>query len=628
MPITAASLFDRVVIGCSCQEVLLNGAAVFNGGWDAEHLVGSLPGFASWDLTDTEVAEVISRVEAGTCAVYMREYSDIWLEEDTPDIYAAMRLKHPFHPDGGWKIPNQLTLHGDYLEDGDTGQPSIDFGGNVRATEHTPTGAGIPYDMERWLIYSSHEADGRFRMRLTVDSSEALSADGLDTYGPILALRAWLNSVKRSADADVAADASDLASFENRLWSLALSAGNTITYDVHGIAILLDPSDNVLYYVIDFDTESGTYDIDAIAGAIEAHTGLMPTAGQVVPARIEVVEGTVVMDHLDFGHNRRFRAVNGLPEMDWSDPGSQLIRRMYMTSGYGRAVAHTQCPVHGGAVHRTPRPHELPFANLIHFAGLTAPATFRLDDPQRVVGLTGVDRTLIFHNTSAHNVTFQDWDGATFFMLKTGERMPVRWTWDDDGAGEMVATLPERRMLASVGDSGVASDLPYYRFDASAWIRPLFVPAEADFEVFDTDAFTIGTAVHPALGTQFDAANAAAGPQSFELDLDNEELHYIHETELVANGGGSLTGIRTKLARRRGATLDYLDDDPVEPLVNDAESRILRWEYLGSGVDRGDVLYPMFQYSGASSLSTANCEVASVRISARLKPTATKPYTP
>ena len=104
-----------------------------------------------------------------------------------------------------------------------------------------------------------------FRFRLEIPSTEAITEDELDTYTPIRAMLAWLES-HRTAGTAIGTDASDPATIlgGGRQFTFEQESGDSdivADYDFHWVITDADDT-NVLLYIISLERVSGAV-IDA-----------------------------------------------------------------------------------------------------------------------------------------------------------------------------------------------------------------------------------------------------------------------------------------------------------------------------------------------------------------------------
>ena len=178
-------------------------------------------------------------------------------------------LWNPFRA-GSWEdwatqkeIINTLGQDGDVERDAITGHPTIGFEGEIEVKGRRPAGTNFTAALSSWTLgYSDADI---FRFRLEIPSTEAITEDELDTYTPIRAMLAWLES-HRTAGTAVGSDASDPATIlgGGRQFTFAQESGDSdivADYDFHWVITDADDT-NVLLYIISLERVSGAV-IDA-----------------------------------------------------------------------------------------------------------------------------------------------------------------------------------------------------------------------------------------------------------------------------------------------------------------------------------------------------------------------------
>ena len=135
------------------------------------------------------------------------------------------------------EIDGALVTDGSLERDTTTGHPTIGFEGAIEVKGRRPAGTTFTAALSSWTL--GYSDDDICRFRLEIPSTEEITEDDLDTYTPIRAMLAWLNS-NRTAGTEVGTDASDPATIlgGGRQFTFAQASGDSdlvIDYDFHYI---------------------------------------------------------------------------------------------------------------------------------------------------------------------------------------------------------------------------------------------------------------------------------------------------------------------------------------------------------------------------------------------------------
>ena len=97
-------------------------------------------------------------------------------------------------------IEGALQADGSLERDTTTGHPTIGFEGEIEVKGRRPAGTNFTAALSSWTLgYSDADI---FRFRLEIPSTEAITEDELDTYTPIRAMLAWLESNRTAGTED------------------------------------------------------------------------------------------------------------------------------------------------------------------------------------------------------------------------------------------------------------------------------------------------------------------------------------------------------------------------------------------------------------------------------------------
>lgn len=621
--IDSTTVFDRIRITCHCASHKLHTVLVYNGDTIAGYLNGA---GGNWDPADPEIIEVISRINAGTCAVYYQDRSTIWLQSDMPRQYLLMLTRHPFHKDedSGYKTPGQLILHSAYEESSITARPGITIAGDMRAKKVAPRSGNMPRNLDEWSVQPLSSTT--FGLRLTVDSEDAVTNATFDDHIPAIAFVNWLNSIRTAGGAIPSAG---LLNYQNfgipRKYTFVLSDTNSVVAICDGAApgIINGLIVNADYT---FTVESGTFDADLLSALIAGVEASIPVvAGQTEDPEFGAYDIPTRGSSFETADGQGITQINRLWEARWKDLGSETILRLPLFGSYGRVVNWNDLTLQSGTTRLMPRPHQFPACDVIHFDGTSA-GTLRLLTPAQMVGIYSMHRPLRVHNRSATVVlTLEDWDGTDFFFLQPGEEIDFSFTYHNIGGGEMIATnVPKRRLIDSHGDLGVLSGPGHWNYTDADWLRPL--PVSATPTYIDNDAFLIGSAAVSG-GAVFANVSDLHVPASIKVMIDGD-LTYRGRWGIRVEGSGNLpSGHQTLLFHRKDSDASReIHDDPSYPvLTTTGETRTYGLE-ARFPVKKNDIVLPAMTMAKSASLNAGHIDCYSLIRSATLEPTIRKEY--
>ena len=202
------------------------------------------------------------------------------------------------------KIGGALGIDGSLERDTTTGHPTIGFEGEIEVKGRRPAGTNFTAALSSWTL--GYSDDDIFRFRLEIPSTEAITEDELDTYTPIRAMLAWLES-NRTAGTAVGSDASDPATIlgGGRQFTFEQESGDSdivADYDFHWVITDADDT-NVLLYIISLERVSGAV-IDATklsALLLDTTISIENTSEVKQPGRTGGLESIVQAKVLDMG---------------------------------------------------------------------------------------------------------------------------------------------------------------------------------------------------------------------------------------------------------------------------------------------------------------------------------------
>ena len=228
----------------------------------------------------------------------------------TIEQHEAHGYYNPFREGSYEKYFTKLNIDGALAADGSlerdttTGHPTIGFEGEIEVKGRRPAGTNFTAALSSWTL--GYSDDDIFRFRLEIPSTEAITEDELDTYTPIRAMLAWLES-NRTAGTAVGTDASDPATIlgGGRQFTFEQESGDSdivADYDFHWVITDADDT-NVLLYIISLERVSGAV-IDATKLAallLDTTISIENTSEVKEPGRTGGLESIVQAKEFDMG---------------------------------------------------------------------------------------------------------------------------------------------------------------------------------------------------------------------------------------------------------------------------------------------------------------------------------------
>ena len=595
MPIDSSTAFDTVVLFCRCSE------GEFGPHWVQQGTAGPLNSRNTsyvripegLNPTDPEVAEVISRVRAGTAHVY---YNDVAVRDDSlvradqaGSEYWQFHSRHPFWATDGYKLFDRLVTKTDLVESNTEGR-SIEFEGGFVPQRQAAGSAMVGLSLADWV--ASREGN-QVVFALAIPESEEIELADLATYAPTLAMRNWLNE-RRGYRLDTQVPPNrvrqdELPASLATVWPSGASTEINYTPDLDAV-IDLELARNslgltaapgtthvirvrIVFNVITTNTGAVTPDTDALNRLLQASTSSVPGSGMMIEPPHGNSEVKTAARRLAVGQSELVLD-NGLITVVWTDPGGDVARVMPLSSDYGRTMDLAELPDRSrGNGKRLPFPDEYPRANAFHYHG-SANIDLDFEDMFRLVGYPGADRFGAIHNRGTGKIFLNDWRPSFFLELLPGEVFSFRATVDREGDRELVGVeVPRRRLIWDASAySGITR--PYYNWSFGGYdfrLRPFFgstvTPRYRDVDVF---SFGTGTLVS---GTTFNLAGWVATPEVWVVSTGGD-IEISAQITLEITGSGALAdGHSALLVRRRDANLQTFARTWHPPLTGVGTSR-------------------------------------------------------
>lgn len=624
MPINSSTVFDNIRISCDCSAGALQGATVRQGTTSVANVPNvHRSGDGNWDPDNAEVAEVISRIVAGTCAVYMWDPqvpapNNIWLEEDTPIAFSRLRNQHPFHATRGYLTHNVFLEEGDITLDATTGRQGIALAADIIPQKHKPDGTTYAHDLSAWNVVSI----GPYHMRLFIDipeSDQVANEAALDEYPPVEAMLVYLESVRITGNPIADLGALDTALTQNRIFAIPQSPSPTLSLFVYetGIGLSAAPNEYVTSVYINLretpDTESIV--IDNVVNTIATVTANIPITDRELEA--PVFGNTLIPVHVSrllLPGDREIDFINDTILYKGKDSGGRRYT-VPLESGYGRTKSYAELPDAGG-FKMVPVQS---FVDAIHYENTeTADGIIRFPVPRDWVRFNNVHRMVSLHNLHAtRTLTIQDFVGTQQFILRPGEFAKFQVTFRHGGVSTLLSIiLPPRFHTINFGRVGNLAGSPHWAFGSDRWIRP--IPLGEAAERLDLDAFEVGTTVTTP-GSNFPGANNFHVPESERLRLGGE-LTYKQNVDIQTSETGNVFNLVKRLYRwDDNGVREQLDTNNYGTFSSNTTNITLTASFNGR-VEAGDTFLPTMLYDRVSSLNVGDVDIFGLRRNVILKP--------
>ena len=584
MPIGPSTNFNAVVLWCNCQRGTFGkhwvqiGQSSAADGSDTSliHIPDVL------NPTNAEIAEIISRVRAGTAKAYYYDGSvdpSVFAPvESAPQEFWQFHGRHPFWKNDGYKTRDRLVTKANLDESG--GSRHVEFEGGFVPARLPAQSTMIARGLGDWIV--SMEGT-RVVFTLPIPASEGITSANFGTYGPAMALRNWLNDRRGYRnDNEVPPNRvrqDELPASLATVWPAASTTEINYTPDLDSMIDLelrrnsfgatLAPGTTtwirvrIQFNVVTTNTGAVTPDIDALNLLMQTQTAEIPGSGQMIEPPHGSVEVPSSARKLVVADSE-LELDNGLAVVKWKDPGSDVQRAIPLGGGFGRSIDYASLPTQGTG-RRMPRPEEFPRVNAVHYTG-EGNANLYFESMALFVGFGGADREGVIHNRSSDGSTLSIHgpDGTLMMALKHNETFPFRAMMALDGTWELLGyDLPVRRLVYdSTPHYGIVEPPYRYDYDPShpARIRPFSTWNRPQPLQHDADAFSFGTGTL-ALDTVLDATNWVFTRETFQANLPGD-IRIRSEVTVQVTGSGSIGGGHSAvLLRKRGDTVAINDRD-------------------------------------------------------------------
>lgn len=572
--ITSSTPFNAVVLYCDCKSgefqrhwVQVGTTQAADG--DDTSLV-RIPAFLN--PTNSEIAEIISRIKAGTAHAFYYDGGsnpEVFVRVDqAPQEFWQFHGRHPFWKEDGFKMLDRLATRGNLVEDANSRH--YEFQGGFTPQRTPAASTEIQHSLSNWSV--SRGEDDRFVFRLIIPSSANVQPSDLGTYPDAIAFIKWLDQFRSEGNAIPDAFATTSGAFSGRKWRPPFDPDNAtlrrITLDFQTLSMGRVPGANnviTLTLVFGFEVDSG-YTADSIstndfAAVVNAASGTILGAGQTIEPPFGASDITTLGSRLESNDGSVVMA-GGIVLVQWKDPGSKVQRTMPL-SGFGRSESYDVLPVRSAGGKWAPRPEEKPRVDLIHFEGSEGNGSIWIEPADRFVGYAGTDRKITFHNRSAGallTIGFEKVFGTpiTILVLKPGERLSVRVSLELNGASQYyVDEAPFRYLVRGGGEFRLSANDFHHTINGGAFeFVPLF-PGAGHTQRREADEYTFGADPVHAAGSAL-SSGLGNSPLITTVKHDGDFIFY-QQAEIELLGSGQINaGHSFALVRERAGTVDIL----------------------------------------------------------------------
>ena len=488
MAITESTVFDKVIIWCSCDNVQVSGIAPFNGTSPA---IGAEAIQSATTDTDQIAQLDIMRdaVIAGDAVVVYQDGANNIAYDDLPFEHSLVHTLHSIHPEGGWKALGTMVRNADVTEDDDTGRSDLETQFGIVPSKRKPDGDTFSYPLDRWNVRLLPDSHIGFQRDWTEDDNVTAPNDDDDVVGML----AWLESIRTTGDA-VGDSILAIDDLSGRTYQIDQGTGFPtldLEITIRGHQVTDGVYSHVSFSMQRVTSETDEVHIDAIRTIIAAATGSITVASDDAPEEppfgstsvrikakdIELPDGKVV----EVVGDRIVLRQPSLGRTPLDGSGRRIVRYDDLESFTNLSK---YMPTDGSRV--------------VHFGhGATSMGNLVFRDIAEHTLSENVGEVYEVRNISSEqDVEVHDPDGGVLINLKPGQQCSFELAEENaDGDEEIIAINPPIRRL--LWQRGLA--LPnfagqnLYSADATGWLS-LPWPVTSGLKYRDEDAFEIGNA--------------------------------------------------------------------------------------------------------------------------------------
>lgn len=372
---------------------------------------------------------------------------------------------NPLDPDGWTKFQHREKLLGlatqSLLEvDADT----LSLIAHLLPTMYNPRTTNYEYPMRYWFMTQS--ATNQFWLRLLVDRHDEIGGPEMNSYPPVMALFAWLESLRVTGDVVGSIYLAD-ATFENRIFSVdQLGASDTelrfqYTTQENQTAEPSDFTELAMQFTIESD--SAPIEPADFRKMLVAATATLPSADIQIPPNVGRKGVPYQTDIIQPTADEFLRFANGgiyWRGRDYDDDPFEIEITDGKSYPYRSFEPHTTGGVSGRIL------ESRPFMDTIIMDAMEIEdKRFFIPEPASIIISEGTSKTWQLHNHN-HDFNFDVWDlvdNTRLFTLKPTESCFIKLSLfkdvvsGDDRGEILVYDLPDREITHTIGSSYTVS---------------------------------------------------------------------------------------------------------------------------------------------------------------------------
>ena len=375
-------------------------------------------------------------------------------EEVTLADWIAHGGFNPLDPDGWAKWQTGQRTRGKFAQHGTVTETGIELANSFEVKPGTGDGGMV--SLSDWYVnlYRTN-----FNFVLDVPLADELTAAGIASHTPVVAMVAWLNSLRTAGDV-VPANLSSVAErrFTIGEHSFTLSFFTTATHTNTSFVGRLSLSG------------SGSIPRDQLMTLLSGQVAINAGVDIDIPHALGSGRTPAKTKRLILGESA-LAEHNRSPVFEVSNDGSNVVERVHI--GSFRVVDHDDLGDHPTAVMTKvlPTPAQMPLVGEIHFRG-AANSNLQVLPPTQACENSGVARVIRIDNQGTGNYTVLDWAGNNIITLRPTQSISLRFVFDREGGGHLLGDQPERLQITNSGDTGIFWSNYSYDYDATHYGMP------------------------------------------------------------------------------------------------------------------------------------------------------------
>ena len=628
--ITENTVFNRVRITCKCRTNIISGITPYN--VDSEGLIIRATGGHTISPNTTDVDELeelrIMRaaIASGTATIYYYDGNTYeWiLWSDLPKANWPLHTLHDMLPHADVAdLFNALTLESGF-ERKDDGHPIVRLKGEISTPPYAPTSGTINFHMRAWRGIPVTTHRDRFLISMDIRKERKIvTSEDIRNMPEIRGLVEAMNDIRDSGNLMIAPY--DNATPPNYLlastWTVQTFVIPDADRDVAGADLALtivgtdtarrlyDGDQCYIRFGIVCETNNVySYDIKAIDDWLQEFQPTFGTANLMLEGFLGEKDYPGRFSYIEMGDGQGLYFDNGHPFFIAKDDGDSVLHRVYV--GHKRVLELGDLTLFSGK-YLLPTPLSHPLAEEVHIEDTDEDITIKARIPPLMVREVSNGKPWTIHNSSSHNVIFEDWDDTNIITLSPGEHIDTLFSYRRTGTGRLIGDAPVREMHFNVGDSGVgwAQDRMLIGADA---VRPFTTPLAVDYERLDIDAFEVVNdelVLEQSPAPAMDATSLTLTRNGFRMKKAGHlTFRQAVQLDAVSSSGSMSAGWGYYLYRKRGTTIEAVDENTMTAMSSTNTPRQASCFFSGK-VEVNDEFYPMMFIIAGNTLSMGSLRV-------------------